>query len=342
MLPPDDGGIPMAKRRWIKPGGAASETDTARLLADQAAALAEYAAQSLVVADQLRIKTKPVAELPLRDEDRDALVAMPTLKAKVRKQLAKRGTDLTVADVAGVTMAVAEAFPDAGPKQQIVLLRLAGTLMATLQQALVVPNDRAVTPKAKPTALAYRIKITLAGTRPPVWRQIVVTDCTLDELHEHVQTAMGWTNSHLHHFRVGEQFYGDPDLMADNYEEFGYEDSTATRLSDLVPKTRKAFKFIYEYDFGDSWDHQLMVEAVGPPEAGTKYPACLDGNGACPPEDVGGVWGYTDFVAAVRNPDHEQHEELLDWVGGAFDPDEFDPTTATKRMRKGLPDWRRT
>src|SRR5207237_1559142 len=156
-------------------------------------------------------------------------------------------------------------------------------------------------------------KITLRGTRPPIWRRIRVADCTLDRLHEHVQAAMGWTNSHLHHFRVGEQLYGDPDLMAENFKDVGDEDSTATRLSDLVPAGGKKFKFAYEYDFGDSWEHELVVEEVGPPGDASEYPACLDGKVACPPEDVGGVWGYADFLAAVRDPDHERHEELLEW-----------------------------
>jgi hypothetical protein len=129
--------------------------------------------------------------------------------------------------------------------------------------------------------------------------------------------------------------------MAVNFEELGYEDSTTIRLSDLVPKSGRKFKFVYEYDFGDSWDHELVVEKVGPPDSGAKYPVCVDGKRACPPEDVGGVWGYADFLVAIVNPDHEQHEDMLEWVGGRFDPNEFDPATATRRMRRGLPDWRR-
>jgi hypothetical protein len=167
-----------------------------------------------------------------------------------------------------------------------------------------------------------------------------VHDCTLDELHEHVQTAMGWTNSHLHHFRVGKTLYGDPVLMADNFGELGYEDSTATRLSDIVPEGKRKFRFAYEYDFGDSWNHEVAVEGRVPAEPGVKYPACVEGERACPPEDVGGVWGYGDFLDAVGDPDHEQHEDMLEWVGGRFDPTEFDPATATRRMRRGLPDWR--
>jgi hypothetical protein len=191
------------------------------------------------------------------------------------------------------------------------------------------------------TGHVYRLKVALLDSRPPVWRRVEVHDCTLDELHEYVQTAMGWTNSHLHHFRVGKTLYGDPELMADNFVELGYEDSTATKLSDIVPAGGKTFRFVYEYDFGDSWDHEVVVEKRVPAEAGVKYPVCVDGKRACPPEDVGGVWGYADFLEAIRNPSHGEHEDMLEWVGGQFDPDEFDPATATRRMRRGLPDWRR-
>jgi hypothetical protein len=186
----------------------------------------------------------------------------------------------------------------------------------------------------------YQFRITLLDTRPPIWRRIQVKDCTLDKLHEHIQTAVGWTNSHLHHFKVKDQLYGDPMLLQENFEDLEYKDSTTTRISDIVPKTGRRFRFQYEYDFGDSWDHEVLFEGVVRADPKAKYPLCLEGERACPPEDCGGTWGYADFVEAIQNPDHERHEELLEWVGGSFDPEEFDPVKATKAMRKGLPDWR--
>jgi hypothetical protein len=167
-----------------------------------------------------------------------------------------------------------------------------------------------------------------------------VQDCTLDKLHEHIQTAMGWTNSHLHHFKLGEQLYGDPMLIEENMEEMGYEDSTRTMLRDILPKTGKRFRFVYEYDFGDGWEHEVLFEGLMGAEAKVKYLLCLEGARACPPEDCGGIWGYADFLEAIGNKKHEQHEELLEWIGGRFDSEEFDPANATKAMRKGLPDWR--
>src|SRR5205085_1614856 len=93
------------------------------------------------------------------------------------------------------------------------------------------------------------------------------------------------------------------------------------KISDILPKAGKRFRFQYEYDFGDSWDHEVLFEGTVPAEPRVKYPRCLEGERACPPEDCGGVWGYADFVQAIQNPDHEQHEELLEWVGGRFDPE---------------------
>jgi hypothetical protein len=111
------------------------------------------------------------------------------------------------------------------------------------EHAVVLP---ARATKAKPADTVYQFKITLLESHPPIWRRIQVQDCTLDKLHEHIQTAMGWTNSHLHHFRIGEQLYGDPDLMQENFEDMEYQDSTATKVSDVLPRTGRRFRFQYE------------------------------------------------------------------------------------------------
>ncbi len=166
-------------------------------------------------------------------------------------------------------------------------------------------------------------------------------DCTLDKLHEHIQTAMGWTNSHLHHFRVGEQLYGDPILMEENFEDMEYEDSTSAKLSAILPKSGQRFAFEYEYDFGDGWRHEVLFEGCLRAERERRYPVCVEGERACPPEDVGGTWGYRAFLEAISDPEHEDHDGLLEWAGGcSFDPEAFDAAKATKRMRRGLPDWR--
>lgn len=122
----------------------------------------------------------------------------------------------------------------------------------------------------------YQFKITLLGSKPPIWRRIKVGDCTLDKLHDHIQTAMGWTNSHLHHFRIGEQLFGDPMLMEEDMEEMNYKNSTRTKLSKIVPSTGKRFSFTYEYDFGDGWEHEVLFEGCPKKESGRICPLCLE------------------------------------------------------------------
>jgi hypothetical protein len=153
---------------------------------------------------------------------------------------------------------------------------------------------------------------------------------------------MGWTNSHLHQFEIKGKRYGDPELLDDGFGDFVCLDSTKTKLSQILPKTGKRFAFKYEYDFGDGWQHEVVSEGKLPVDPKVKYPLCLEGERACPPEDCGGPWGYGDFLEAIRNPKHEEHESMLEWVGGAFDPEEFDSKKATKLMKKGLRDWRKS
>jgi len=187
----------------------------------------------------------------------------------------------------------------------------------------------------------YQFKTTLLESRPPIWRRIQVKNCTLDRLHEHIQTAMGWTNSHLNHFEVGQQLYGDPDLIQENFGAMSYEDSTSTKLDEVLPKTGQRFRFEYEYDFGDGWRHEVLFEGVVRAGRGERFPLCVEGARACPPEDVGGIWGYVDFLAALADPADERHDEMRGWIGRPFDPEAFDPAVDTRRMRRGLPDWRR-
>jgi hypothetical protein len=202
--------------------------------------------------------------------------------------------------------------------------------------------ERSRGPDALPAAeRVYQLEITLLDVQPAIWRRIQVKNCTVDKLHEHIQTAMGWTNSHLHDFKIGGKNYGDPMLLEENFEEFDYTDSTKTKLSAVLPGTGKGLRFEYRYDFGDNWRHEVLFEQVVRAEPGGRYPRCVEGARACPPEDVGGAWSYQEFVEAMANPRHKRHREYRTWIGGQFDPEAFDPVQATKRMWRGLPDWRR-
>ena len=174
----------------------------------------------------------------------------------------------------------------------------------------------------------YQLKITLDSIDPPIWRRIQVEDCTLADLHAVIQILMGWCNSHLHMFAVGGKQYSDPEMSGDQY----YTSTHSESLAHLVDRGHMTFRYVY--DFGDSWEHTIEVEEVLPPEPKVKYPRCVEGKRACPPEDCGGPWGYPEFVAAIHNPKHEEHEEMLEWVGGKFDPEKFSAAAVNKDMRK--------
>jgi hypothetical protein len=169
-----------------------------------------------------------------------------------------------------------------------------------------------------PTSI-HQVTVTLLGIKPPIWRRLeVASSINLRRLHDVIQEAMGWTQSHLYRFEVGDVEFGEPD------PEFGLpvRSAKATPLRKIAPQPGAAF--LYEYDFGDSWEHRIDVEKVLPPERGVTYPRCIAGKRACPPEDCGGVWGYEHLLEVIRDPAHPEHEEMLEWVGGAFDPEAFD------------------
>lgn len=187
-------------------------------------------------------------------------------------------------------------------------------------------------------AAVYRFKIILQDTAPTIWRRIETTDVTLDRLHELIQTAMGWTNSHLHQFEIADVRYTDPRFMTGDFDDFGALDYSGIRIGDLVSRHGSKLRMGYEYDFGDGWQHEVVLEKVSQSEPGAKYPRCIDGERACPPEDVGGVYGFSDYVEAITDPNHREYRELLEW-NGPFDPAQFDAAKATRRMKKGLPTW---
>ncbi|MEW5873995.1 MAG: plasmid pRiA4b ORF-3 family protein [Candidatus Zixiibacteriota bacterium] len=174
-----------------------------------------------------------------------------------------------------------------------------------------------------------QFKITLADVEPAVWRRIEVpAGYTFWDLHVAVQDAMGWLDCHLHMFRIrnpgsGEiEEIGIPDehaLEGDPICLPGWEISVA-RYFDAVGASAR-----YEYDFGDDWVHEIVLEAIGSRQAGTRFPRCLAGERACPPEDCGGPPGYAQLLKTIADPSDEEHERAMQWLGGSFDPDSFSP-----------------
>lgn len=172
----------------------------------------------------------------------------------------------------------------------------------------------------------YQLKITLMGVEPPIWRRVLVADCTLEELHFIIQSVMGWGNDHMYDFEAGKKRYVGTHPMG----TMGTAETSRVRLSQVSPTVET--KFCYTYDFGDDWRHEVRVEAFGPPEEGREYPLCLAGERACPPEDVGGVWGYMDLVEAIEDPEHERHEEFIEWLE-EFDPAAFDLDAVNEALK---------
>jgi hypothetical protein len=176
----------------------------------------------------------------------------------------------------------------------------------------------------------YQLLVTLVESQPPIWRRVQVPgDISLAKLHEILQIAMGWSNSHLHQFVVDGISYSAPDPELDELEG---RDERTTRLDQVA--TSAEDHFVYEYDFGDNWEHDIVVEAILPAEPGIFYPVCTAGERACPPEDCGGIWGYEEMLEAVQDPDHPEHDEMIEWLSQEFDPEVVDLDGINQELRK--------
>ncbi len=186
-----------------------------------------------------------------------------------------------------------------------------------------------------PSGQIYRFKITIRDTNPKIWRRIQIPDCKLNTLHYHIQAVMGWTNSQLHRFDIKGERHGMPENL--DYDRDGSViDSTKIMVSEIVPTDGKKFAFRYTYDFGDNWEHEVLFEGIVKPDPKAKYPLCLVGERAGPPEDCGGVPGYEHLREVLADPGQEEYHHALHWVVEGFDPDEFDPVIATARIVRGL------
>jgi hypothetical protein len=175
----------------------------------------------------------------------------------------------------------------------------------------------------------FQLKATILETRPPVWRRVLVgEDTTLAQLHEVLQAAFGWWNYHLHEFEIDGVRYGIDD--GEDWEP--PEDERTARLRDLL---QEGSSFLYVYDFSDYWQHRIVVEKRVPADARRSYPICTDGRRACPPEDCGGPWGFREFLDAIADRNHEEHDAMLEWVGGQYNPDDFDPAALEHRLKLG-------
>jgi hypothetical protein len=184
----------------------------------------------------------------------------------------------------------------------------------------------------------YQLKVTLLGTSPPIWRRLLVpADVTLAQLHDVLQAAMGWQECHMHEFSAGGRHFGRPS-PEDRFRGMPpVENERTVRLSRVLG--RVGAKTIYTYDFGDSWEHAIVLEKRLCADPTTAYPVCTGGELVCPPEDCGGIGGFYDLLDALRDPAHERHDELCDWVGDDYDPDVFSIDDVNRMLTPSR--WRR-
>lgn len=175
----------------------------------------------------------------------------------------------------------------------------------------------------------YQLKVTLRDTDPPIWRQFLIDPAaTLGELHVILQIVMGWQNYHMHEFVKGPQRYTHAEAL-----DHGDQDERQVKLSDVL--TRVAMKMTYIYDFGDGWEHDIVLEKRVAAEPGQPDPLVLAGERKCPPEDCGGVWGYYALLEALADRKHPEHYDRKEWLGRKFDPEEFSVTKVNKTLHRG-------
>lgn len=309
-------------------------------------AMADFQAGNDPGVVSFRLKTpkhQQTAKYPIKltSHQRASLISCTRLKAKIKQRLkqAPDGTqviEFTKQELDHMIdeLGAAAVYAPSPHKKRIVAVqkKVAGILDELQQEAFGIERPKQRRRPTTKTELLFQFKITLLDVQPTIWRRIQVCDGTLGQLHEHIQAAMGWENYHMHQFLIDGERYGP--CSAD---DFGFDlemtDEDNVVLSRLLPKSGQRTRWIYEYDFGDGWRHELLFEGHPPVDKQTNYPLCLEGERACPPEDVGGPWGYPEYLAALANPKHEQHKELLEWRG-PFDPDHFDPKQATRAMRR--------
>jgi Plasmid pRiA4b ORF-3-like protein len=191
-------------------------------------------------------------------------------------------------------------------------------------------------PAARPVALRIELRV----VEPLVWRRVLVSNqWTLASLHHYLQWVLGWNDSHAHEFLVGDGMVA-PDWwiheVGTDSETGNYRDERRVSVAAVVAQLGARGEFEYRYDMGDGWEHRIVIESVSPSAvADLRLPVCVAGENACPPDDVGGPSGYQEFVAALRDREHEQHEDMLRWIGGAFDPAGFDLNRLNRDWKPG-------
>jgi hypothetical protein len=280
-----------------------------------------------------RPHTDEVVPLKLTAAQRRALVHGTRLKASIKRKLG----DAEGAPVVLLTRkeldhlheeagTAAMFVPDPHKRNLVAIQRKVLGLLDAIAEAW---SPRRRRPAAK-SDLLFDFTISLLETKPTIWRRIQVEDCTLAKFHRHLQAAFGWQNLHLHQFEINGLRYGP--ALGKGFDG-DIENEAKARLTDLLPKSGQRTEWVYEYDMIGGWRHRVVFEGYASKEKGKKYPLCVEGEGACPPEDIGGPSGYNEYLAVLANPRHEWHDEFVR-LQGPHDPAAFDAEKATRAMRR--------
>ena len=228
-----------------------------------------------------------------------------------------------------------EAIPEwaAGERPTQVIMQRVQTRPPMKANVAPTSDVRHAYLKPAKQSTVYRFKVVLDRTKPPIWRRIEILDCSLAKLHDAIQSAMGWYDCHLHAFDVDGTLY-EPPRSQHGFSDPIEETYEGINIGGLIDEYGPKLKLKYWYDFGDSWWHTLTLEAIVEAEPEVGYPRCTAGARCCPPEDVGGVYGFYNYLEIIQRPDHPQYDDMLEW-NGEFDPEAFDVQDATKSMQLG-------
>jgi len=283
-------------------------------------------------------RVEAVHPIKLSDKQRELLIHAARPRRALKKKLddAPKGTQFVgfteqeLWETASEIDMATEGAPSAEKKRLVAVLNKLEQALNALEEPAPPARDTSTHRAACQAGQIFQLKITLKDIDPPIWRRVQVPDCTLGDLHNIIEVAMGWDGWHMHQFIINGACYGpSPELGSDVEEE---EDVQLSR----VFAGRKKIRMVYKYDFGDGWQHDVDLERTVEREPKVTYPRCIDGARACPPDDVGGPCGYAEFVDAMTDPSHESHDREKEWYEDEFDPEEFVLDKVNRALRKVL------
>ena len=287
---------------------------------------AEEALEARAVHDEEDDSTSPMEAVFDQDEEGPgyAPLALLTRRRLAGLPAARRPRGATVADHSKSLIALDVLTQFAAQLDGAGLGMLPGRIRS--QPAKLPPKRK----KANGPAPVFQIKVGLRGAKPPIWRRLLVPgDITLSRLHEIIIAAFDWDDTHLHVFETDYGQFGVED------RELGHRSDRSVTLEQVAPAVKD--KFTYTYDFGDDWEHQILVEKTAPADPSITYPLCTGGRRAAPPDDCGGIWGYQALIEILEDPSAPEHEERLEWLGidnaGQFAPATFDADEVNARLR---------